>query len=485
MVHRKTKYLLFLLAIQCASCKHAPGVPPLAYTGYPPNIEAIIINNCATAGCHDDGGYVNVAGLNLSSWEKLFNGSRTGSTVIPYRPDFSSFCYATNIDTALGIVLLPTMPYNRPPLSKEQYISLRDWIADGAPDANGKIKFADDHLRDKIYITNRMCDVVTVLDAASLLQMRYVDVGNQGSARYPYCIKVSPDRRYWYVSFFAQTNIIQKFSADGDNLVGQIDLGNGAWTSFQISGDSKCAWFVDNSTEAKIAYVDLDKMMVLATYTFNGQFQHLTGIAVNEKLKKVYVGTTGGNRIYSIDISDPLKPLIHEIPMDIAPYQTVFDWVELLADTNTNRCYIAPTHSNQIKILDMQNDTLLSTIALAAPAAFMAISHFANKLFITSPDDSLSFPGNRGAVSIVDLATNAVYKKINTGYQPYGITVDDRRKIVAVVNANISSGGPASHHQSGCGKKNGNATFIDLNTLELVHGKSLELAAYPFGAASR
>ena len=485
MALRKIKYFVLLALASFLSCKHPPGVSPVTDGNYPKDVATIIINKCATTGCHDNTGYINADGLNLSTWDDLFKGSSTGSTVIPYRPDFSSFCYFINTDNTLGISLLPTMPYNGTPLSKDEYTTLRDWIASGAADVNGKIKFADDPLREKIYVTNRNCDVVTVFDAASLLQMRYINVGDGSGARYPYCIKVSPDKEYWYVSFFTQTNIVQKFDAANDKFIGTLDLGTGAWTSFAITTDSKYGYFVDNSTNAKIVYVDLDKMTVLATYTFGGNFSHLTGIALNDKLKKLYVGTVSANLIYDIDISDPLAPVIHELPLDIAPAQSVFDWVEMITDTNTGKCYVASTRSNEIKVLNMQNDALLGTITLTAPPAFMAFSHLANLLFITCPDDSISFPGNRGALIAVDPATNSINKIIKTGYQPYGLTVDDSRRFVAVANANISSGGPPSHHASGCGKKNGNVTFIDLNTLTLIPGKKPEVAVFPFGVAAR
>jgi DNA-binding beta-propeller fold protein YncE len=83
-------------------------------------------------------------------------------------------------------------------------------------------------------------------------------------------------------------------------------------------------------------------------------------------------------------------------------------------------------------------------------------------------------------VVVVDVLAHAVVKTINTGYQPYGLAADDELGLVAVANANISAAGPASHHESGCGKKNGNVTFINTTTLELVAGKKLEVAVFPY-----
>jgi YVTN family beta-propeller protein len=488
MARCRIKWIVCIALVCCISCTHESKVLDPTGSNYPKEVAAIFLNKCATSGCHNNSSYVNADEFNLSTWDNLFKGSTTGSAVIPYRPDFSSLCFFTNTDSSLGITLQPTMPYNTAPLSKSEYLRLKDWIAAGAPDAKGNIKFADDTARSKYYVTNRLCNVVTIIDAASRLQMRYIDVGDNVSAKYPYCIKVAPDKKNWYISFFAQTNIVQQYNATNDKYAGDINLGAGTWTSFAISSDSKHGWFVDNSMHGQVAYVDLENRSVLATYTFGGNFKYPTGIALDEHLNKLYVGVLNGNFLYRIDITDPLNPLIHEMPIDgtgIVNYQTSIDPVELIADEQSNRCYIACIATGEIRVLDMQQDSVIAKIPLGSVPAFMGFSAATQKLFVSCPDDVNSFAGNRGAVAVIDAGNNTVIKRINTGYQPYGIAVDDVRGVVTVVNANISSGGPASHHVSGCGKKNGNVTFIDLHTMELVPHKQLEVTVFPFGAAVR
>jgi len=485
-MERRNKWLICLVLMCAISCTHKSKVDTTG-SNYPPQIANIILNKCALSGCHNNLSYVNADELNLTTWDSLFMGSSTGSTVVPYRPDFSSMCFFTNTFSDLGITLQPTMPYTKTPLSKDEYLTLKNWIAAGAPGADGRIKYADDPSRRKFYIANWLCSVVTVIDEASLLQMRFIDVGDNNISKYPYCVKVSPDKKYWYVSFFTQSAFVQKFNAADDKLVGEINLGPGVWTSFQIAADSRYAWFIDNSNPGKIAYADLDSMVVLSTYTFDGNFKYPTGIALNEQLNKMYVGVTNGNFVYNIDITNPLSPIIHEMPIDgstTVQFQSSVDPVELIAYPQTGKCYMACVASGEVRVFDMAHDALLNNILLDTGPAFMGISGTTQKLFVSCPDDT-TFPGNRGSVAIIDMQTNTIIKRVNTGYQPYGIAVDDDKKVVAVVNANISSAGPASHHVSGCGKKNGNITFIDLNTLSLVHQKLLEVAVFPFSAALR
>ena len=106
MTLRKIKHISILVTILGSSCTYdhlqMPVSPAIVNSGYPTNVGTIIVNKCATSGCHNNLSYVNAANLNLSTWDELFKGSGlTGAVVIPYRPDFSSLCYFTNIDSSL------------------------------------------------------------------------------------------------------------------------------------------------------------------------------------------------------------------------------------------------------------------------------------------------------------------------------------------------------------------------------------------------
>ncbi len=483
---RKISALSFLFSISLLSCHKDAKIVDIH--DYPAKVGNILVGKCATSGCHNNASYMAAGGLNLNTWEDLFKGtSAGGSAVIPYRSDFSSLCYFTNTDPDLGVSLEPSMPINNAPLTQEEYLALRDWIVSGAPNADGKIKFADNPSRKKTYVVNKACDVVTVFDSETFLQMRYINVGNSAANEIPECIKVSPDKKNWYVSFFAQSNIVQKFNAENDQLVGEINLGTGSRNTFAITGDSKYGFFSDNIfSGGKIAYVDLQSMSVITNYTFG--FKYMMGMALNENLNKIYIGSATGNFIYKIDITNRLSPIITELPIDgtsTVQYSSLLDPIDLIINPITNKCYVACQKTNEIRVIDMQTDALINTIPLGSAPAFMSYSQFAQKLIVTCPDDSVTFIGNRGSVVLIDALSNTIQKKINSGYQPFGLSVDDQGLFVAVANANISSSGPAPHHTSVCGGRNGNVTFIDLKTLELIPNKRSEVAVFPFGVSTR
>src|ERR1041385_8350807 len=81
-------------------------------SGYLKEIPAILVNKCATAGCHNTQSAVNANGLDFSTWDNMFKGGKNGSSVIPYSVDYSYCLYFINTNPALGLILQPSMPYN-------------------------------------------------------------------------------------------------------------------------------------------------------------------------------------------------------------------------------------------------------------------------------------------------------------------------------------------------------------------------------------
>jgi DNA-binding beta-propeller fold protein YncE len=79
------------------------------------------------------------------------------------------------------------------------------------------------------------------------------------------------------------------------------------------------------------------------------------------------------------------------------------------------------------------------------------------------------------------MSTYAIVAKVYTGHQPHGIMVDEQNSRVYVTNRNVTTGGPAPHHASLCGGRNGYVTAIDLNTLQLIPGFKAEVSVDPYG----
>ena len=113
------------------SCRKDIGLVNIG--NYPNDIGKLITANCATSGCHNDKSYKAAANLNLTTWNDLFTGSNGGSAVIPFSSKFSFLCNFINTYPDLGLTSQPTMPINKPPLSKDEVKKIMDWV-DGSGD---------------------------------------------------------------------------------------------------------------------------------------------------------------------------------------------------------------------------------------------------------------------------------------------------------------------------------------------------------------
>ncbi len=482
---------LCLILTACTYDNYEPIVS--TETGYPTEVEGIIIGKCATAGCHNTLSKNAAAGLDLSSWDKMFEGTNNGAVVIPYRSDYSTLCYFTNVDSSLGLVVLPTMPANEDPLSATEYNTLRTWINAGAPNKNGFVKFSDDPLRHKFYVINQGCDVAHVFDANSRVAMRMVDLGQIPGAsppESPHNIKVTPDGLYWCVVFL-NADIVQVFSTVTDQLVKSIPIGNGiagGWNTLVISKDSKKAYSVDYNG-GRVAFVDLEA----GTSTTVGPFPitgnpapNLHGIALNENDDTLYVTCQEISKILKIPVDDvinysdvninPLGPW--QLPFPMKPHEIVFS-------PDYTRYFITcqDTNVNQVRVFSTANDQLLQVIPVGKVPLEFALHAPGNLLFVTNTEDDY-FPDVRGSISVIDLITLTELKKIKVGWQPHGIAVDEVKGLVIVANRNYT-GGPAPHHAASCAGKNGYMSAIDIATLERVPGFNPEVSVDPYAVGVR
>jgi len=474
---------LFILYAGCTSEKATPD-----YNKYPDDIGELIVTKCAVSGCHDPQSKDAASGLALNSWENLFKGNRGGAVAIPYRPDQSTLHFSVNTFLDLGVMLEPTMPVNKPPLSLQEVQLIHEWILNGAPNRNGDVKFADNPNRRKYYVANQGCDLVTVFDAESHIQMRCIDVGKTASTESPHMVRVSPDGKFWYV-IFLNGAVMQKYSTADDHFVGEITIGSGNWNTMAMTSDSKYAFVVDWNTSSvgKIAYVNLETLSLLDTWN-SGAFIQTHGSAVGPTDDTLYVTSQYSNFIYKIPINDPGSMEMISLQPGFPPSNNPavhLDPHEIAFSPDGSKYYVTCQTSNEVRVMQTNGDALLAIIPTGIYPVEMSFSQTSNYMFVTCMEDTLLFPGKRGAVTIINYLTDAVYSNVFTGYQPHGVIVDDVTKKVYVTNRNIMSGGPAPHHSSSCVGRNGYVTAIDMGTMQLVPGFKVEVSVDPYSVAIR
>jgi DNA-binding beta-propeller fold protein YncE len=476
-------FIFFSLAVTLITCTNEKGIPD--YNDFPDDVGKLIYTKCATAGCHNDASKDAAAGLSLQSWNSMFAGGRSGAVVIPYRSDHSTLFYFTNTFTDLGVTLKPTMPYNKPPLSREEVVLLKNWIDAGAPNRDGFVKFSDDPNRKKYYVTNQGCDVVTVFDQASGLQMRYINVGQTTGADVPHMIRVSPDKAYWYV--LSVTGLyLEKFRASDDSFVGKAYIGIGNWNAFTISSNSQTAYCSDLSpSSGKVAIVDLTTMTATTQQPFN--YPH--GVALNPSDDTLYITQQAGNRLYKVPVADFSGLSQTDLFTGPNPSPTLNPHEIVFSPDGSKYC-VTCQGTAEVRIFQSGTDALLNVIPVGASPTEMAFSSNTPYLFVACTEDTINSPG-RGVVAVINYQTNSFVKYIYTGWQPHGIAVDDSKRLVIVANRNNSTDGPAPHHSGACGGRNGYISFININTLNMVtansssSAKKIEISVDPYSVGTR
>lgn len=454
-----------------------------AQTDYPKDIEHIMLTRCATGGCHNPESKSKAAGLDLSTWDRMFDGAKHGAVTIPYSTLYSTLLYYTNTDSAEGVVAFPSMPTDGATLSKEEYYILRDWIAKGAPAANNTVKFSDDYGRKKLYIANRGCNNVAVYDVEKRVIMRYKDLGTAPGAtasEAPQMIKVTPDNKLW-ITTFSGSSVMQVFDAATDELKFSIPVDTGSWSTFSISSDSRRA-YTCNYNSGKVNVVDLDAGTIISSFTVNDSIH---GIDLNSTNDTLYIGLNVSSGVmYKVPVNNPysyqtvhlygtganifLKP--HEIKFR-PDYKYYFVTCEGPGD-------------DEVCVYKADYDHLEKEIHVGNNPSQMAMSAKNGLLFVTCMGDQY-FPGITGSVSVIDMQTFQEIKRIQVGWQPYALVVDDEAGLVYVANRNFQGTGTMPFHPSACNGRNGNLSIIDITTLEAKPDIYTEFSVDPFGMAIR
>lgn len=489
-------FAVLVSALSFTACKHELPKPVsngIDSSGYPEEIANIIVTRCATAGCHNKASYTNAGGLLLDTWQHMFDGGYNGAVTVAYSPEFSSLLYFLNTDSSLGPIATPTMPKDGAPLTRDEYMTLRDWIANGAPNANGVIPFSSDaSTRQKTYLTMQACDQIAVIDAEKQVVMRYIKIGaDDANPEVAHTVRFSSDGRYAFTCF-TLGNVVQKIDASTDQVVATVKLddfpGGAQWNVVQPNHDGS-RFVVSDLTGGRLLYYDFptgakfDKSLLTSAH----------GIAANDSFNTFYVTQQIGNNIYKVHMSleNPF-PEFETINIKAADSANPH---EVIMTPDKKKLFITCQASDEVRVLSTQTDALItgqpSVIPVGRKPQEMAISHKLPYLFVScieQPEPEFSTPQVkfRGSIFVINYQTNTVVKEIRGRFaSPHGITVDDKNNVFYFASTNINPDGPAPHHVSSCGGNNGYYQVYDLNTLEPANSKRFEVLPFPYSFDTR
>ena len=153
---------------------------------------------------------------------------------------------------------------------------------------------------------------------------------------------------------------------------------------------------------------------------------------------------------------------------------------DLVMSPDFTKYFIACSQTNEVRVLNTTTDEIQKVIAVGTKPQQMALSKTKPYLFVTCIDDPATGTKAKGSVYVINYETLEVVERIEAGfYEPYGVAVDDKTGTVYVISKNLTSGGPAPHHGSPCGDRNGFYQVFDINTLKPASGKRSEILVNP------
>lgn len=484
LVNKYIGSLLFGFAA-FAACKHEkPVAPAPAGTGnYPAEIANIMVTRCATAGCHNAASYENAGGLLLDTWEHLFDGGNNGAVIIPYSIDYSSLLYFVNIDSSLGPKAVPTMPLHREPLSKAEYLTLRDWIANGAPDKDGNIPFASNAgTRQKVYMIHQLCDMVGVVDAEKNVVMRYIPIGKKAYPESATYIRMSPDGRYAYVCCW-YSDEVYKIDTQTDKVVAAFNTGNNFWSLMAMSpGGDKIAVTNGDSYELNIINTTDGTTQVLG----NTSFVNPHGVTANRAFDTFYVSSMEGNTIYKAGNGYQKEISIDGRPLTTAPGTNTPNPYEIAMSPDYSTYFVTCANTHEVRVFSTADDRLIKTIPVGKRPQSITFATSRPYVFITCMDEENTNARFKGAVYVINYQTLSVEKVISGRfYQPHSISVNNKENTFYVFSRNQNYDGPAPHHQGPCSGRNGYYEVYDMNTWERKINKRYEVLVDPYVSGIR
>ncbi len=491
---------VFIAALSITACVHKPqlATPTITDDGnYPTAVAKIIMNKCATSGCHNAASYQNAANLRLDTWDNLLLGSASGAEVIAYSPLYSPLLYYTNTDSTLGIVA-KNPGHLDVPISREEHLTLYSWVASGAPDKNGKIPFASEATtRQKLYLTNQGCDLVAVIDAKSKLVMRYIKVGaDSNKTETPHDIQVSADGMSAYVSFY-NGNYLQKINTVTDQISGSVNLaslatgGTGQWSVINLSPADTALMLSGYMSNGYAVTINTNTMQVNQNLSVDVQsggtdkFVYPHGMMANATFDAFYATLQYGNVInkftfapvfnYKYISIDKKAPVTTQNATTPDPHQ-------LQMAPDRSKYFVTCQNTNAVHVMDARKDTLLAIIQVGTYPQEMAVSVPRNLLFVSCLEDADNpQPGRRGSVYVINMSTLQVTKKLyGDFYQPHDMAVDEQNGLLFIPSRNANPSGPAPHHATSCGGRAGWYSVYDLNTLEPADNKRYDVTVDPY-----
>ncbi|HEX9657514.1 MAG TPA: beta-propeller fold lactonase family protein [Bacteroidota bacterium] len=430
----------------------------IAVINYSEHVQPLLSRSCAASSCHDAA--TKAAGLDLGSWNALIRGSSFGEVLVPF-------------DTlrSLLVNLFDVTPlrkghpaFSSVPFSTEEVSFLKRWIREGARNDASVVPYATSP--HKLYVPNQADDNVAIIDIDNLVVRRYVNVGNMPTNDAPHFVVANS--QYWYVSLIG-TGQVWKFDARTDTLVGVVNI-TGSPAILELTHDGSKLYVSQFTTGAtnRVTVVNTASMTVATTIQV-WTMPH--GMRLNRAGTILYVANMMSDNISVIDVAT--DQVLSTIPLasDAIPFGPP-KYMPMEMAVSPDESVIAVTCSEQREV------RFFSTSSLALVDSF-AVGDQPWHLQFT-PDGEYCYVANRRGhtTSVIHVPSRQVtttYTAPTVFSNPHGCDVSADGRFVFISNENVFHGYVPRYSMEFVG----NVTIIDNTTSQIV--KVLEVGKMPTG----
>ena len=139
-----------------------------------------------------------------------------------------------------------------------------------------------------------------------------------------------------------------------------------------------------------------------------GGLRHVKGIAVNERLNRVYVVSRDNDLVYVYNGATNQR--IATVPVCAQPFG-------ITVNPNNDKVYVACFGDNKVAVINGGSNTLKTTIEVGRQPCWLAVQPFTNQVYVTAHEDNV--------VDEIDSTTDRLTHVMGTGaVAPWGIAVN-------------------------------------------------------------
>lgn len=470
-----------------AGCK--PDAPAPAHN-YPDEVAAILTRSCAIAGCHT--GSNAPQNLDMSSWERLMQGSDFGAIVIPYSVQWSHLFQHLNTYEDLGIRATPVMPPPpAAPLPREEVLTIQKWLAEGAPSKSGQIPWAERENTGagKLFALCAGSDLVSVADLDQNLVMRQIAVGQlPQDLEAPHFIRLSPDGQYFYLSLINGA-LVEKYRTDNYAFEGRVEVGPDP-AIIILSPDGErllVTHWNDTPGQPKLSMVRTSDMQLVDQIVAGGDvLSYPHGLVATKDFRMLYVVAHQGNYYAKIEMDENGFTGIEQVPLDpanspIPQASTAYKPYYCLLSPDESQLFVSCNITDEVRVFSTASDALIARIPTGDFPRLMDYDPVDNRLYVAcaNEENQAEQGALKGCVSVLDMENMTFVQNIyRLGHRPHGVRVDVRRRRLYVSSENVGGVDPPHHPTNDAGPP-GKYNVVDLHTLEVLKEMETEIAVFP------